>query len=330
MATDLLIKGESPLQFQSDLAVLFKSSDRATILQQIYYWIQHSNNIREGHRWVYNSYAEWQKQFPWLSVSAVKSHIQWLEKHHYLITGNFNKAKFDRTKWYRLNYDVLNKELGKNVFNQDNQSNLPSGQNSANRLVKNNSSSGQKTTHGTDKKAPMEETKINQPIPIDYTIDYQETNTHNSVRVDSQNKSSRDVNSEHQNQRNKEIEEMFTNQIWNKYPKDRCGDFKKALNGFKNALKQDKPKTIIEGISNYIDCKRKANTAPRYWAILANLLNQRLYINDYSINRKAGRANIPYWQQPDYQPLQVSDEELAAMNEKNHELMKKLGLELGV
>ena len=39
----------------------------AIILQQIHYWLTKSLHVIEGRRWVYNTYKEWQKQFPFWS-----------------------------------------------------------------------------------------------------------------------------------------------------------------------------------------------------------------------------------------------------------------------
>lgn len=114
--TQLLID-EPPLQVLPSLAILLKSSDKALILQQLHYWLQRSNNIKDGYRWVYNSYKNWSKQFPWISSRTIKTDITWLEKQGYIISSNYNKAKFDRTKWYRIDYDALDKNvraLGRN------------------------------------------------------------------------------------------------------------------------------------------------------------------------------------------------------------------------
>ena len=101
-----LLINEAPLQ---TLPTLAKSIglDRAVILQQIHYWMSSSKHEVEGNLWIYNSYTSWAEQFPWLSPEGVRYHLRALEKAEYLIAGNFNKDKRDRTKWYRINYDKL-------------------------------------------------------------------------------------------------------------------------------------------------------------------------------------------------------------------------------
>lgn len=107
--TNSLLISEPPLQVIPSLAVALKSVDKAIILQQIHYWLQRSKNIEDGHRWVFNTVKEWHQQFPWLAEKTVQRYLKDLCDKGLLITGNFNKANFDRTKWYRINYDALDK-----------------------------------------------------------------------------------------------------------------------------------------------------------------------------------------------------------------------------
>ncbi len=85
--------------------------NEAIVLQQVHYWCLHNknagNNYRDGYYWVYNSYREWQKQFPWWSERTIKSIISRLETKGLLVSGNYNKLRMDRTKWYRLDYEAL-------------------------------------------------------------------------------------------------------------------------------------------------------------------------------------------------------------------------------
>ncbi|HDE3362671.1 TPA: DnaD domain protein, partial [Staphylococcus aureus] len=55
----------------------------------------------------FNSYPEWQKQFPFWSLITIKRTIYSLEKQNLLLIGNYNKAKFDKTKWYTINYQTI-------------------------------------------------------------------------------------------------------------------------------------------------------------------------------------------------------------------------------
>ena len=102
-----LLISEPPLQVLPTLARLIGLNE-AIVLQQVHYWLQRSKNIRDGYRWVYNSYPEWYKQMPiWKSETTMRTAFKNLEKQGLLITANYNKAKFDKTKWYRINYEKL-------------------------------------------------------------------------------------------------------------------------------------------------------------------------------------------------------------------------------
>ncbi|CAJ1227089.1 hypothetical protein LZY01_23700 [Levilactobacillus zymae] len=103
--TSLLIS-EPPLQVLPSLAVKVGLNE-AIVLQQFHYWLQRSHNVRDGEKWIYNSFPEWNKQFPFWGLNTLKRAITSLEKDGYLITANYNKAGFDKTKWYRINYDKL-------------------------------------------------------------------------------------------------------------------------------------------------------------------------------------------------------------------------------
>ncbi|QTR83181.1 conserved phage C-terminal domain-containing protein [Bacillus cytotoxicus] len=105
--SNLLIH-EEPLLVLPGLASKIGLNE-AIFLQQIHYWLQRSNNVYDGYRWVYNTYEEWREQFPFWSVATLRRIVNKLEKEQLLIIGNYNKLKIDKTKWYRINYDLLNR-----------------------------------------------------------------------------------------------------------------------------------------------------------------------------------------------------------------------------
>ncbi|KJW12843.1 conserved phage C-terminal domain-containing protein [Levilactobacillus spicheri] len=101
-----LLISEPPLQVLPSLAVKVGLNE-AIVLQQFHYWLQRSNNVRDGHKWIYNSFPNWNKQFPFWGLNTLKRAVTSLEKEGYLITANYNKAGFDKTKWYRIDYTKL-------------------------------------------------------------------------------------------------------------------------------------------------------------------------------------------------------------------------------
>jgi DnaD/phage-associated family protein len=106
VATRLLLD-EEPLVILPSLAANVGLNE-SIILQQLHYWLERSTHIHEGYKWVYNTYEEWQEQFPFWSVSTIRRIISKLEEKGLIIVGNFNKSKIDKTKWYRIDYAKLN------------------------------------------------------------------------------------------------------------------------------------------------------------------------------------------------------------------------------
>lgn len=103
-----LIIEEYPLLVLPSLACAIGLNE-AIALQQIHYWLNPriNKNYKEGYFWIYNSYEEWQKQFSFWSVRTIRRIIQSLESNGLLISNNFNLNNFDKTKWYTINYILL-------------------------------------------------------------------------------------------------------------------------------------------------------------------------------------------------------------------------------
>ncbi|PJW18901.1 hypothetical protein [Geobacillus sp. WSUCF-018B] len=109
---------EPPLVVSPTIAKVIGLNE-AIILQQIHYWLDKSQNVRDGHVWVFNSYAKWQEQFPFWSEATIKRTIKNLEKMNLLIVGNYNKRGFDKSKWYRINYEVFEQLMDKETEKKD-------------------------------------------------------------------------------------------------------------------------------------------------------------------------------------------------------------------
>lgn len=109
----MLLFDEQPIVFDRTLAK--KIGDRhATILQRIHYWVEinRKNSNRQafkcGHYWTYKSLERWHAEdFDYLSLSTVRRTLEQLIKKGYLITGEYNKLRSDRTKWYRVNKEKI-------------------------------------------------------------------------------------------------------------------------------------------------------------------------------------------------------------------------------
>ncbi len=91
--------------------------NEAIVLQQMHYWLKKSNHNYDGRRWIYNSYKEWEQHFPFWSNATIRRTISSLEKQELLFVGNYNKAGFDNTKWYSIDYfklEGVSKRLAQN------------------------------------------------------------------------------------------------------------------------------------------------------------------------------------------------------------------------
>ena len=109
-----LLTDKKPIVINRELAELVGLNE-SIVLQQINYWVEDINkkkgeqsiNYQDGYYWTFNSYKEWQKQFPFWSKSTVRRTIKKLEKRKLIETANYNRMKIDRTKWYRIKHKNL-------------------------------------------------------------------------------------------------------------------------------------------------------------------------------------------------------------------------------
>jgi len=62
---------------------------------------------RGGHTWVRSTYEQWHDNFPFWSIITIKRIFNRLEKEGIIITRRFNKSNWDQTKYYRIDYRVL-------------------------------------------------------------------------------------------------------------------------------------------------------------------------------------------------------------------------------
>lgn len=86
----------------------------AIIIQQVDEETTKSTNTHDGKKWVCKSLKDWHKKISWVALSTLKRAFSDLEEQELLITANFNKIKYDRTKWYRIDYDKLDKLINGN------------------------------------------------------------------------------------------------------------------------------------------------------------------------------------------------------------------------
>lgn len=78
--------------------------NEAIIIEYIRCWISHNKkkklNFIEEKTWMYNTYSEMASQFSFMNETQVRYALKKLINSGILITGNYNKFKYDRTTWY--------------------------------------------------------------------------------------------------------------------------------------------------------------------------------------------------------------------------------------
>lgn len=218
-----LLINENPLQVLPSLAVALKNINEAIILQQVQYWVNRSENEYGGRKWVYNTIKQWKDQFPWLTEKAIRNRFDSLIEKGVIITSNFNKSKFDRTKWYTIDYDKLN-SLINNQNNGENPNATHSEESSESKRKKVPNATGSKVQMDSEKSATshLEESSTSdveestEPIP-DNTIDYPETSAENTDLRSSAN-ADEPVFESQKISLNQIIEKEFE-KLWASYPR---------------------------------------------------------------------------------------------------------------
>jgi hypothetical protein len=91
--------------FDIDRAVKY-GVPQAILLENMLFWLAHNKafgkNIHEGKVWTFNSVAAYAELFPYWTVDQIRRYFESLEKDGVLIAGNFNKKRYDKTKWHTV------------------------------------------------------------------------------------------------------------------------------------------------------------------------------------------------------------------------------------
>ncbi|QGM91981.1 hypothetical protein GIR35_12295 [Enterococcus faecalis] len=91
--------------FDIEIAEVYGLNE-SIILNNIRFWVLHNEangtNYYDGRFWTYNSQKAFEKLFPYMKPFAVRTALKSLEDNGLILTGNYNKSSYDRTKWYTL------------------------------------------------------------------------------------------------------------------------------------------------------------------------------------------------------------------------------------
>lgn len=101
--------------------------EEAILIENMAFWINNNlkknKNIHDGYCWIFNSAAAFSRQFTYMKTSKINRALKNLVNKGVLLSGNYNKVKYDRTKWYTIiDEDIkkiykidFNKEICKNL-----------------------------------------------------------------------------------------------------------------------------------------------------------------------------------------------------------------------
>jgi len=96
------------------------------VLQQIHFLLQHAKTEKNGHVWVYNTLGQWQSEhFPWWSEATIKRILTKLHAEGLIIVEKLGSG-YDRTNYYRINYDAMRQTNSPHASGQSDQ--MSSGQ----------------------------------------------------------------------------------------------------------------------------------------------------------------------------------------------------------
>lgn len=88
--------------------------NQAILLNNIAYWTRYNEankiNFHDGHYWTFNSTKSFSELFPYMTKRQVNYALKSLIDDGYIVTGNYNEHKYDRTLWYALT------DLGKSIL----------------------------------------------------------------------------------------------------------------------------------------------------------------------------------------------------------------------
>jgi len=78
--------------------------DEAIMIKNMLHWIIHNKannkNLFNERTWTYNSVRAWAIQFPFWTEKQIRRILKSLIDQEVLVSGNFNKTSYDKTKWY--------------------------------------------------------------------------------------------------------------------------------------------------------------------------------------------------------------------------------------
>lgn len=90
-------------QFNVQLAKEY-GIEEAILIHNMFFWINknavNNKHLYDGHYWTYNTQKALSDLFPYIHETKIQRSLKFLCECDFIIKGNFNKNKLDRTCWY--------------------------------------------------------------------------------------------------------------------------------------------------------------------------------------------------------------------------------------
>ncbi|GEM_PF-6541209 len=83
--------------------------NESIVFLQLEYLVAISGHEHDGRLWTYQSVRDLERQFPYWSTATINRTLRNLVEMGLLIQGNYNTAKYDRTRWFAINWDAVRK-----------------------------------------------------------------------------------------------------------------------------------------------------------------------------------------------------------------------------
>ena len=108
--------------------------EEAILINNLFYWIHknacNNKHCHEERFWTYNTTKAFAALFPYMNETKIFRSLKHLEECGFIIKGNFNEMKMDRTCWYaftdfgvdvlcNLGYDAMHFVKMKNAYSQN-------------------------------------------------------------------------------------------------------------------------------------------------------------------------------------------------------------------
>ena len=159
--------------FNSEIAIKY-GVDGAIMIENLHFWISknkaNEKHFYDGRYWTYNSLKAFEKLFPFWSSRQIERILRNLINQGAIVTGNYNKIPYDRTKWYALTESVIsiyaNGEIEeRKCVNENNETVEPIPDNKPDNKPDNNINKKEKEENSVEKAKSIENGQMSLNYP---------------------------------------------------------------------------------------------------------------------------------------------------------------------